>query len=354
MGETFKPFRPTGIKLDLQGENTPGKAEMLDGLVDINGQRIGNYIDRLLTDESRLVIAGSPGAGKTTLLSQVDYSLRYWARKFCIPVKIATILYDNSLRNAGRLGKAADTPEFNRGLVQRILNPRKWTTVYAQEGLAEKGIVLAEIPAVGKTEPKDRGVSAFEELARNSQDTLFLYVVAHPFSQLNGLAARFTASVFSADRVVKALKDLHNIVIEAPDIEDEEVLGRMVKSAVRWTAKGIHVKTILYEMADQFFQWRHLDRESFEKNTEEIILPESYNPSRVMEQLMTEDALFLDPEDINFREELRGKARIRASLPRMEAAYAQHRFRELGIPEERGIIAFNPFRTGPIRLYIRP
>lgn len=334
-------------------ENVSG-VEMLHSLVNTQGQRIGPLVvDRLLSDDiSRLIIMGQPGAGKTTLLYQVDYSLNDFMKISGMPIERSIVLYDSWMRSAKRRGEKPDTPEFNYSLAQKISQLTNRTKANAEGKDYSKRIVLAEIPAVGYIQPKDRGVSAVEQLAKETDDTLFLYVVAHPLSQIRGLAARFTAAITPEKDVISVLAKRHNIIIDAEGIDDKKVLGRKIKIAVRWTAKGPHVRAILYEMGHQFALWRHLDRKDAKAEVEEVILPESYNPHKVSELLTREPIDFLDPEDAFFNLLVRRKALSRSYLPRIEAAYAGYRFRKLGVPEDRYMVAFNPYTTKPIHLHI--
>lgn len=356
MTEAYDEFRPSNMQPDPQNKGTLTGSEMLSELVDTSGQLVGlSIVDRLLLDPNinRLVIMGQPGAGKTTLLYQVDHSLGNIAQFLEIPVERSIILYDSLLRSARRRKEIPDSPQFNTTLVKQILQPNSWTALFTDERFIPKRVTLAEVPAVGNTKPKDRGVTAFEKLARETEDTLFVYVVAHPLSQLNGLAARFTATIIPIEDVVRELAKIHNIIVEASGISDERILGNKIKNAVKWTARGPHIEAILYEMGNQYRRWRHLDREGARVQTEEILLPEGYNPRKTREQLIKKSSLLLDYVDMHFGSLIRKKAVVRSLLPRIEAANARHRFRELGVPEDRAVVAFNQYQTGPIKLYIK-
>ncbi len=354
MGEALMPFGQNNIQPSPQSEETIKGVEMLEGLVDTSGQQVLFSIEKLLFDPAynNLVIMGPPGGGKTHVLYQTDYYLSSLAQEYRIPFERSIVLYDSWLRSARRRGEGPDTPQFNQTLAERIEHPKRWTKVYTDAGYPSKRVVLAEIPAVGYTQPKNRGVFTFEKLARDTNDTLFVHIVPHPLSQLSGLAARFTASIVPEENIVRVLAKEHNIIIEAEGIDDEKVLGRKIKNAVRWTAKGPSIRTILYEMGNQFSRWRRLDREAAKAETEKIILPESYNPRRISELLMKEPTYSIDPEGSLFYSLVRKKAIVRSLLPRIEAAYARYRFRQLGISEDHYIVAFNPYTTRPIHLHI--
>lgn len=354
MNEGLSSFRPNNTQPGPQSAEILRGVEMLEGLVDTSGQQVLLPIESLLFNPAynRLVITGPPGGGKTHVLYQVAYYLSILAQEHGIPFEISIILYDSWMRSARRRGEVPDSPQFNQTLAESIEHPKRWTKVHTNAGYSPKRVVLAEIPAVGYTQPKDRGVTAFEKLARDTDDTLFVHIVPHPLSQISGLAARFTASIVPEENVVRVLAKEHNMIIEAEGIDDEKVLGRKIKNAIRWTAKGPSVRTILYEMGHQFSRWRHLDREAARVETEKVILPESYNPSKISESLMREPTNFIDPEGYLFHSFVRKKAIVRSLLPRIEAAYAGYRFRQLGISEDHYIVAFNPYTTGPIHLHI--
>lgn len=347
------------------GTLTPGSplnlqnVEMLDGLVDIHGEPVGRVIvGSLLWDPgiSRLLIMGQPSAGKSTLLSQIDHCLGELAPLFGVPLERAVTYYDDLLREASRRKPPdPDTLAFNQRLVREILDPGsgRWTELYAVEGYSPKRVVLAEVPAVGYTQPKDRGVSAFETLAKETNDTLFLYVVAHPLSQRAGVDARFTVVVFPQRDVVGVLKRHHNIIIEAPGIDDVEALGRKIKTAFGWAARGKHIEAILEEMGRQFLQWHRLDRESVDRIAEEVLLPESYNPARTAQSLLNEFSLSTDPDSVSLDRLVREYPNRRSLMPKVEATFAVDRFRKLGIPAERAIVAFSPPVKGQIHLHIK-
>lgn len=345
----------------LNTSDSPNKTAVLNGLVDIYGRPVGRHvITTLVLDPAikRLVIMGQPGAGKTTTLSQIDELIYILLKDNSVPSRRAVCLYDDALWMAARQKQQADTPEFNTSLVENIRNPKRsrWLNIYSENDTPQKEIVLAEIPAVGYGGQKDRGVSAVETLARETEDTFFLYLVAHPLSQLNALAARFTVAIAPEENIVEILAKKHNIIIETGRGYDPKVLGRRIKNAVRWTAKAKHVKTIIDEMSVQFHQWHSRHRDFVEKMVGQIILPESYHPTKQDIGLLISNSELLmktsDQDDTNFFNELQRRVRLRYFMTRVEAAHAKYRFEQMGVPENRYNVAFNPYQQSPIHIYI--
>lgn len=344
----------------LQPKAETLNVELLDGLVGIRGEPVGDVIVRrlLCADINRVLVMGQPSAGKSTVVSQIDHSLGKLAKLFKVPLAIAVIHYDDLLKTASRRKPPdPDTAAFNERLTREILQPpsKRWTEVYSTEGSLPKRVVLAEVPAVGYSQPKDRGVSAFETLARETDDTLFLYVVAHPLSQRAGADARFIAAVCPSRDVVRVLRQ-NNIIIEAPGIDDEEALGRRIKATFRWSAKARHITAILAEMARQFVRWHYSNGELADEIAERVLLPESYHPAKISQSLLDGTSLLPypndDPDD-TLDESLTRYTKRHSLIPRGEAIFTVARFRDLGIPEDRGIVAFSPPIKGLIHLHIK-
>lgn len=239
-------------------------AEVLYGLKDPIGVPVGKQIvETVLTKPSikRVVVFGPPGVGKTTILFQLARELEDLSGGQIKPVDGA---YERVLELFDtRFGPRTEWSrevwdKFNTRLISDAAIPAQ-----PLDGSFRR-IEMFETVGVGKRVPRDRGVTAISEMAKetNSQspgevDTLYICGVPDPKLQGRSIRVRTLTLQQPNREVSKFLWDSFNIVASGPksrsefDILDEETRGTIIKFILARSAREEHITTINQEMLEE-------------------------------------------------------------------------------------------------------
>lgn len=321
---------------DLSLIKPTASVEVLDGIVDaFTGEPVGReMLGRLIFDpeiEGKLNL-GPPTAGKTTLMGQEIAFLDEVFPNFRYAVKY----YDDSLRAS----LVPDTPEFNDQFFQEIMSA------------GDK--VLVELPGVGETDFRDRGVTTFIRLTQSSKGFLFNYIVFNPSTQRKTGILRAIVPDMPSEEVVRSLKDDYKIeVVVTSGSTDPKIVGEKIKYLIAGMANEEQVSVIGVEMRRQWTTLPAGETDELQEIAEKIILPESYSAEVIFNDLVEGyGAVDVASSDV-VMSTLRARAESFASYATMEAAYATFNFNKLGIPHDRFRVVFNPRQPMGTKWYLK-
>lgn len=273
-GREGMDFQSQEVHIDLEREN------VLWNLLEARNEnrRVGPYIvEQLLTDSSLLVITGQPGVGKTTLLTDVKEAVEKNASRQGKSIKITVKMYDNYLKKAedvrGSRKRWEDGDwDYLNDLMYEDLRVKD---VYPNS-TGTREVVLAELPGIGKTRPRDRGVGAVNKLyedegKKEKPDSLFVFVTPNKLLQLNASFLRgIVLNELSYRDVVPFLRE-HNHIVEGFWKDTEK--GFLVKKLFQRAANADHISRIDEEESEIIGAW--YDSMIQQKLVKEL----SHNPS---------------------------------------------------------------------------
>ncbi|MBI4059232.1 hypothetical protein HY404_03255 [Candidatus Microgenomates bacterium] len=343
MAESERNITPEMIVIDQE------TCEVLAGLTDTEGQLIAqNLIYRLLFDTQidTFFLMGPPLAGKSTLLEQITSTLEQNAQILQVPLAINKILYEKELADARSKGIIPDSPEFNIFFLEKINHPSEAIVIYP--GYNIKAIHLIESPSVGDKFPKDRGVTAFEYIAANMNNTLFIYLINHAYHQSKGLAMREEIPQLSDEAVIRTMREKFKEIV---DLDDSKEAGAKIKEWFINMATLEETAVIKREARNQVHAFRErVGAEKFYQKAEKIKLPENYNPERMAEMSydLSREIFDQSSERDIIRKSLAMEALGSNINARDEATFAQFTFEDLGVPADRYIVSFMPILDKPI------
>lgn len=217
---------------------------VLARLRDTRGIECGEEVLKRVLRSEIFVLLGEPAVGKSTITAQITHELG----RRQIPYEV--VAYDNVLAAfTAEKGTDEEGPEFNKTLVDHVLQAR---TRMAEVG----GVVLFDTCAVGKKYPKDRSVSAVEELIHMTKEgnpffsKLSIVGVIGPISnQLAHAKMRHEVMFIPPELVVQFLREDYGIYVEdtPPGVSMEE-LGHNIQCAMRRSASGVQTVQIAHEV----------------------------------------------------------------------------------------------------------
>lgn len=314
---------------------------VLLGLIDSMGRisQPGLEIERYMIANWRVGFLGSPGNGKTTIMLQSVAAAQRNALLHGIDFSPTIEQYDAHLPPPfGREGVM-----FNRELL--------WHFRRAQ---------VFEVPAVGDTFFKDRGVSAVESLAEENvagvePPTLFAYIVNNRALQLDAGFLRDRIPTLDPDEVFEELEN-SNIFIHGIPRNREYAIR--VQEMYAKMGQLRHMRDIQKEMLDRIARWRldesvraveNVGMPHFEIVDEQA--PTVADPP-IDHEIM--ERIYRKHKTDNFSQ-VAAMSKLTAKNIReemiQEAVYANYRFRhEMRLSPSQFMILYNPYTERPINL----
>ena len=346
--------RPEDIGYSQEIRLDPERHSTLHGLLEVRdkGRNVGQFIVEQVAAGKRLVVMGEPGSGKTTLIGEVVSAIEESGRK----VNRIVSFYDEHLAGA----------ELRWGLRDEW-TPEIWKAFNVQMYKDSRNASFVEFPAVGKKDPKDRGVTAFEMMAKDAADgigpdTVFIFVTCNRFLQAwSGLLRQHILDQAPED----VLSELAKFNLQAKGIPGGDKGGVLIQGLFRRMGQAEHMRIIRDEERDEIGEW-------FDKETSDILQESVNNPNTTKipgpydvynnrtagmrkppaitgEMMRSVYAKFgMVGPDVEGASDKRVEGMVEAAL--QQAVHREQLFREYGLEKNKTIIVHNPFNSAPPRV----
>ncbi len=334
------------IRLDPERHST------IHGLLEVRdeGRNVGQFVVDQVAAGKRLVVMGEPGSGKTTLIGEVIDALETSGRK----VNRSVSFYDEHLAKAEQQWSARDewTPEIWKAFNEQM---------YQDLGNAN----FVEFPAVGKKDPRDRGVTTFEMMAQDAADgigpdTVFMFVTCNRFLQMwSGLLRQHILEQAPEN----VLSELAKFNLQTKGIPAGDKGGVLIQGLFRRMGQLEHMKTIRGEELEKIGAW--LDQETSDALRESAKDPNVANPGpydiynekiagmrkpphitgEMVRGIYADFGIDISRDVRAVSDKVAGDM-VEAAL--QQAADRERLFREdYGLDKNRAIIVHNPFNSAP-------
>lgn len=217
---------------------------VLANLLTVDGEKCGTQILHDVLQSDLIIVIGEPAVGKSTISGQIINELQ----RRDIPTQ--EVKYDNELANhIQSTGIHKEREGFNAQLVSTVQR--------ALDTISSRGKVIFDTVGVGAKRPKDRSVSAVEnlieeELAKGKYKILLLAVLGSLSNQLKQVALRRSVLNIPPDQVIQVLEEEYNtIVAHIPASLSDYHMGQFIQKAVKKMAEHFHITQISNEVLQQ-------------------------------------------------------------------------------------------------------
>ena len=288
--------------------------QVLSGLRDTQGNFCGEHVLKRVMNSDVFILLGEPALGKSTVVDQIGNELDLRG----IPYE--RVAYDDVLAEhiSEKGGFHQEGFELNAKLVRRVVEAR-------MRMAAIRGIVIFDTCAVGNKFPKNRSISAVEQLIGLAQQenpffskVSIVSLIGSLNKQLNHATIRQVLTITPSHLVVSILRDMFHIhLANIPDDVSLTELGEEIELITKRTAQEDDIMYIATEVT----------RESTTVLFDESIMA---MPSIVVPPSFT-------PEE--------------RSYIQLRAIGMQRRIKRLGLSEDEWLIAINPEQEGQITRY---
>lgn len=310
------------------------------------GEQVGSEIlDRINSPEtSRVVVLGEPGNGKTTLVSELLAASDNLNSLTGSHSRIDVFFYDKFLAREQSEVKIPfdewDPPQwfrFNWKMHERLSRARNRS--------GRHGLQVIELPGVGYTRNKNRGVTCMELLARESSqrenDTLFLFMVRN--RAIQDKAARIRGAVRDIPSIeVADFLARNNVFIKG--VEEGRRGGEKIKKLFSKMGKDVHIDAIRREESNKANSW-------MEKNiavSNDLLSGITPVPLVTPEDLESDIASVTGHNADFYRSYASRQIEMYMDEAVRNAAYMEHVFEvELGVPPENFYLLGNPYMRDP-------
>lgn len=358
---------PEMIKIDSEA----GVLKAVINAFDADGFTGEKIVYKLLTAKKRAVILGLPGAGKSTLLFQISDMVENNARNLGINKSTSFSLYDNFLKaDEQRLGLNRDEwgammwTNFNYKIYNQIKTEmhanREVSLIDCEHDnnseIDLRVVEFVELPAVGNTILKDRGVTAVRELARDvasqpiyNRDTLFIYLAGNPILQRRAGLLRAHIAETPDEKVLDELRKWNVTVKGLPEGVQS---GKQIKSAFRKMAQQRYIDIINREESNKRKAWLDDPKNysSLLKKRKNLIPPPSIDAAVIDEMFKVANIRFQESDP--YVERLIKNANEEIIE---QALYMDHIFRdEWKLSSDDALILYNPPISSEIVININP
>lgn len=337
--------RPDAQMIEASKIVIPETERIYGGLQDVrSGVRVApELLQRTLSGEiKRVVFLGEPGNGKTVNLLQFAASFNRNAQALGVEKDVVVSQYDSFLN-----GKDDDTKEFNL---------RMYRSVRARERAHPYALSVVEVPAVGMTTGKNRGVEFMHLIAQESRirknNTAFVFLVTN-----GGVSMR--AAYLRAD-----IADMKHKVPDSR-VPNDEIVAYLASHGIRLTnvpdhlgtyadlqeqfdnmAQRDHMRTIRVEEESGISDWALFQKNEYAHNLAKINhLPVQ---SSDMVEVLHEFGVSTDTETALGQAEHMAEKWVNSA--REQAAFVMHRLEEMQVPEKNGYVVFNQYSKSDVEL----
>lgn len=341
MSETLKGFFE---EQSLSPERYPVASRLVEMR---SGEQVGEEVLRRICDPetARVIVLGEPGNGKTTMLGELLGAARSLSDTLGTHSTVDTFFYDSFLaRNQRRLKVPYDewTPEqwqeFNEKMHKHLGGKRRSADSHALQ--------VIELPGVGYTTNRNRGITCMELLAQdsseNNNDTLFLFLVRNRSVQEKAGRIRGAVSDMRDENVISFLAR-NGVYIHG--VDDGSKGGRQIKRLFRKMGQTRHIEAIRREQNSKTINWMDSNHEDAEERLGAITRIPLVRPDDVQDSLVRATDYSSDV----YHDYALKLVESHTDETRRNAAYMGHIFEdEMKVPPENYYLLGNPFTRDPV------